>query len=105
MNKVNRRCVFSVLNPATLQKLEAFARAVDWEMPHPLHRRRFQKFILEAFKQGDTRPEPEEIEQAVIRYCGKRPIHFDEWIREDRAARNGPAVLKVNLCKIGATNR
>jgi len=91
---VKKRCKFTAMHPATLQKLEAFARTVDWAMPHPLHRRKFQKFILEAFKQGDTRLEPAEIEQAVIHACGKRPIHLDEWIREYR---RGIELLKVNL--------
>jgi Tol biopolymer transport system component len=27
------------MHPVTLQKLEAFARTVDWAVPHPLHRR------------------------------------------------------------------
>jgi hypothetical protein len=81
------------VHPATLQKLDAFARTVDWAMPHPLHRRKFQKFILEAFQQGDTRLEAGEIEQAVIRCCGSRPRYLDEWIREYR---RGIELLEMN---------
>jgi hypothetical protein len=72
--KVKKRCIFLDMHAATLQKLEAFARTVDWAMPHPLHRRKFQKFVLEAHQQGDTRLTPLEIEQAIIHCCGKRPM-------------------------------
>lgn len=84
------------MHPAAHQKLQAFARTVDWAVPHPLHRRKFQKFILEAFKQGDRHLSPAEIEQAVVECCGMRPIHLDEWIREYR---RGIELLEMDHCK------
>lgn len=56
--------------------------------PSP-HHRKFQKFILETFEQGDTRLTPAEIEQAVIQCLGRRPIHLDEWIQEYRSGDRG----------------
>jgi hypothetical protein len=64
--EVKERCIFGSMHASTRQKLEAFARTVDWAVLHPLHRRKFQRFVLEAFARGDTRLSAGEIEQIVV---------------------------------------
>jgi hypothetical protein len=57
------------MHAVTKAKLEEFAGQVKWSHPHPLQVRKFDLFVIEAYRRGDTRITLDEFTHVIERYA------------------------------------
>lgn len=68
------------MEPSTRRRLVDFSAQLDWAVPHPLDLRRFNRFIVQAFKAGDISISAEDFAEACQSAQPLNPSVVDEWL-------------------------
>jgi hypothetical protein len=58
----------NMMNQRTKEKLEKWARNKNWSLSHPLDNVRYNDFIIEAYKNGDTEISETEFYELISTY-------------------------------------